>query len=128
MLLIAGVLWPLIWSGFALIYASTITWRLPPPAAIRMPACWRCLSPRRGSGVSTVWRRGRRLLSSAICVACSQALAERGIALQVAEAEDFSASVQLLTDYCAQQQVSHLFYNYQYEINERQRDAAVENG
>lgn len=54
------------------------------------------------------------------------ALAERGIALQVAEAADFSASVQLLADYCAQQQVSHLFYNYQYEINERQRDAAVE--
>ena len=46
--------------------------------------------------------------------------------LQVVEAEDFSASVQLLADYCAQQQVSHLFYNYQYEVNERQRDAAVE--
>jgi deoxyribodipyrimidine photolyase len=29
--------------------------------------------------------------------------------------------------FCQQHQVSHLFYNYQYEFNERQRDAAVEN-
>lgn len=126
MLLIAGVLWPLIWFGFALTYVSMTTWRLPPPVAIRMPACWRCLSPRRASGISTVWRRGRRHLSSAICVACSQLLPSEELRWQVAEAEDFSASVQLLADYCAQQQVSHLFYNYQYEINERQRDAAVE--
>lgn len=54
------------------------------------------------------------------------ALAERGIALQVAQATDFSASVALLARFCEEQQVSHLFYNYQYEINERQRDAAAE--
>ncbi|MFK3708283.1 deoxyribodipyrimidine photo-lyase [Klebsiella sp. NPDC088457] len=54
------------------------------------------------------------------------AMAERGIPLLVAEAADFAASVEYLAHYCAEQQVSHLFYNYQYEINERQRDAAVE--
>ena len=54
------------------------------------------------------------------------ALAERGIPLAVIEADDFAASSERLAEYCAQQQVSHLFYNYQYEINERQRDALVE--
>ncbi len=85
-----------------------------------------CLSPRRASGISTVWRRGRRLLSSAICVACSQPSPSEELRCRWRRRRIFSASVQLLTDYCAQQQVSHLFYNYQYEINERQRDAAVE--
>ncbi len=55
------------------------------------------------------------------------ALAERGIPLWVEEADDFTASVERLADFCQQHQVSHLFYNYQYEFNERQRDAAVEN-
>ena len=32
----------------------------------------------------------------------------------------------VLLSICRQRQVTHLFYNYQYEINERQRDAAVE--
>lgn len=55
------------------------------------------------------------------------ALAEKGIPLHVEQAEDFAASVKRLASFCGQQQVTHLFYNYQYEINERQRDAAVEN-
>ena len=55
------------------------------------------------------------------------ALAERGIPLWVEEAGDFTASVERLAHFCQQHQVSHLFYNYQYEFNERQRDAAVEN-
>ncbi|MBS0886546.1 deoxyribodipyrimidine photo-lyase, partial [Klebsiella variicola] len=55
------------------------------------------------------------------------ALAERGIPLWVEEADDFTASVERLAHFCQQHQVSHLFYNYQYEFNERQRDAAVEN-
>ncbi|ENZ8580302.1 TPA: deoxyribodipyrimidine photo-lyase [Klebsiella aerogenes] len=54
------------------------------------------------------------------------ALAERGIPLLVEEADDFAASIELLTRFCKQHQVSHLFYNYQYEFNERQRDAGVE--
>ncbi|MEN0613024.1 deoxyribodipyrimidine photo-lyase [Klebsiella indica] len=54
------------------------------------------------------------------------ALATRGIPLLIEHAEDFAASVNLLARICEQQQVTHLFYNYQYEINERQRDAAVE--
>lgn len=55
-----------------------------------------------------------------------QALAERGIPLIYREAADFAASVQTVIEICQQQQVSHLFYNYQYEFNERQRDAAIE--
>ncbi|EML2679570.1 deoxyribodipyrimidine photo-lyase [Klebsiella michiganensis] len=54
------------------------------------------------------------------------ALVEKGIPLQIEHAEDFTASVALLASICRQRQVTHLFYNYQYEINERQRDAAVE--
>lgn len=54
------------------------------------------------------------------------ALAEKGIPLQIEHAADFTASVALLARICRQRQVTHLFYNYQYEINERQRDAAVE--
>lgn len=58
--------------------------------------------------------------------ALQQALAERGIELLYREVDDFAASVQAVTEVCEQEQVSHLFYNYQYELNERQRDAAVE--
>lgn len=55
-----------------------------------------------------------------------QTLAEKGIALHTAECHDFSASVDVLKDFCQQHQVDRLFYNYQYEVNERQRDAAAE--
>lgn len=55
-----------------------------------------------------------------------QALAERGIPLIYREATDFAASVQTVVEVCEREQVSHLFYNYQYEFNERQRDAALE--
>ncbi|WBU48095.1 deoxyribodipyrimidine photo-lyase [Kosakonia pseudosacchari] len=54
------------------------------------------------------------------------ALAEKGIPLIYREAADFTDSVQTVVDVCEREQVSHLFYNYQYELNERQRDAAVE--
>jgi deoxyribodipyrimidine photo-lyase len=53
------------------------------------------------------------------------ALAEKGIPLQVEEAEILPPASSCWP-ICQQQQVSHLFYNYQYEFNERQRDAAVE--
>lgn len=58
--------------------------------------------------------------------ALQQALAERGIELIYREVDDFAASVQAVAEVCEQEQVSHLFYNYQYELNERQRDASVE--
>lgn len=125
MLLIAGVLWPhLVWfradlrihDNLALAAACRDPHARVLALFIATPGQWyqHGMAPRQAAFIV----RHLRSLQSA--------LAERGIALQVAEAEDFSASVQLLADYCAQQQVSHLFYNYQYEINERQRDAAVE--
>ncbi|QJT79845.1 deoxyribodipyrimidine photo-lyase [Kosakonia sp. MUSA4] len=58
--------------------------------------------------------------------ALQQALAEKGIPLLYREVDDFAACGQAIAEICASEQVSHLFYNYQYEFNERQRDAAVE--
>ncbi|SCB87660.1 deoxyribodipyrimidine photo-lyase [Kosakonia oryziphila] len=55
-----------------------------------------------------------------------QSLAEKGIPLLYREVDDFAACVQVLAQICASEQVSHLFYNSQYEFNERQRDGAVE--
>lgn len=58
--------------------------------------------------------------------ALQTALAEKGIPLLFDEVADFATSVETVKNVCAQHSVSRLFYNYQYEINERQRDVAVE--
>ncbi|MGL4725122.1 MAG: deoxyribodipyrimidine photo-lyase [Scandinavium sp.] len=58
--------------------------------------------------------------------ALQSGLAEKGIPLLFREVPDFTATVNELARFCAEQNVTHLFYNYQYEINERQRDARVE--
>lgn len=79
-----------------------------------------------GSGVNITAPRQAAFIASHL-QSLHAALAERGIPLWVEEADDFTASVERLADFCQQHQVSHLFYNYQYEFNERQRDAAVEN-
>lgn len=55
-----------------------------------------------------------------------QMLAERGIELVCHQCPDFTDSVSWLVDFCQQRQVSTLFYNRQYEINERQRDSQLE--
>jgi deoxyribodipyrimidine photo-lyase len=54
------------------------------------------------------------------------ALAQRGIELRVHEVGDFNGCAEYLKTFCEQQDIDALFYNYQYELNERQRDAAVE--
>ena len=58
--------------------------------------------------------------------ALRQALAEKNIPLIFEEADDFTASVETVKKVCLQYEVTDLFYNYQYEFNERQRDVAVE--
>lgn len=58
--------------------------------------------------------------------ALQAALAEKGIPLLFHEVADFAASVDTVKRVCLQYDVSRLFYNYQYEINERQRDVNVE--
>ncbi|HDS1150018.1 TPA: deoxyribodipyrimidine photo-lyase [Pluralibacter gergoviae] len=58
--------------------------------------------------------------------ALRRSLKERGIPLLFREADDFSASVNMLEQVCSELNVDNLFYNYQYEVNERQRDAQVE--
>jgi deoxyribodipyrimidine photo-lyase len=55
-----------------------------------------------------------------------QALAERGIELVYHQCHGFADSARWLVDFCQQRQVTALFYNRQYEINERQRDALLE--
>ncbi len=53
-------------------------------------------------------------------------LALKNIPLIFREVEDFAASVDEVKKVCDEHQVSQLFYNYQYEINERKRDALLE--
>lgn len=55
-----------------------------------------------------------------------QSLAQKGIELHLAECDDFSASVDRLREFCREHRVDRMFYNYQYEVNERQRDAEAE--
>lgn len=53
------------------------------------------------------------------------ALAERGIPLHYHQCDDFKDSITWLNDFCQQQPVDALFYNQQYELNERVRDEAL---
>jgi deoxyribodipyrimidine photo-lyase len=53
-------------------------------------------------------------------------LASKGIPLLFREVADFAASVNEIKQVCDEHQVDQLFYNYQYEINERARDAQIE--
>lgn len=55
-----------------------------------------------------------------------KSLAEKGIPLYLLQCDDFTASVGLLKAFCQKHNVDRLFYNYQYEVNERDRDAAAE--
>ncbi|CAI1595272.1 Deoxyribodipyrimidine photo-lyase [Serratia ficaria] len=50
------------------------------------------------------------------------ALAQKGIPLHCHQCDDFAAAVDWLADYCERRQVDALFYNRQYELNERRRD------
>ncbi|QHM76222.1 Deoxyribodipyrimidine photo-lyase [Mixta theicola] len=83
---------------------------------IATPAQWRQhnMAPRQAE---YIWRSLRQL---------QQSLAEKGIALHYHQCDDFAAAVSYLQDFCRQQRVDALFYNYQYEFNERERDAAAE--
>ena len=54
-------------------------------------------------------------------------LAEKGIPLIYKEVSDFAAQLKMLREVCQQNGVTHLFYNYQYELNERLRDRQLEN-
>ena len=53
-------------------------------------------------------------------------LAEKGIPLIYAQVSDFAAQSEKVQQICEQHQVTHLFYNYQYEFNEQQRDRQLE--
>ena len=55
-----------------------------------------------------------------------QALAEKGIPLIYEEVSDFAAQGEKVQQVCEQHNVTHLFYNYQYEFNEQQRDRQLE--
>lgn len=53
-------------------------------------------------------------------------LAEKGIPLIYDEESDFAAQSEKVQQVCDEHDVTHLFYNYQYEFNEQQRDRALE--
>ncbi|POU74986.1 deoxyribodipyrimidine photo-lyase [Leclercia sp. LSNIH6] len=55
-----------------------------------------------------------------------QQLADRGIPLLYAQVADFAAQGEKVAQLCAEHEVTHLFYNYQYELNEQQRDLQLE--
>lgn len=55
-----------------------------------------------------------------------QQLADKGIPLIYAQVSDFATQRQHVAQICAQHDVTHLFYNYQYEFNEQQRDRLLE--
>lgn len=56
-----------------------------------------------------------------------QGLAEKGIPLIYEEVSDFAAQSDKVQQVCDAHNVTHLFYNYQYEFNEQQRDRQLEN-
>ena len=56
-----------------------------------------------------------------------RSLGEKGIPLIYKEVSDFSAQLQAVQAICDEHDVTHLFYNYQYEFNEQQRDRQLEN-
>ncbi|OOC15194.1 deoxyribodipyrimidine photo-lyase [Dickeya dadantii] len=64
------------------------------------------------------------LLDNLRCL--QQALREKGIPLHYQQCDDFAAGVRWLADFCRARQVTRLFYNRQYEWNERQRDQQLE--
>ncbi len=53
-------------------------------------------------------------------------LAQKGIPLYYHECDNFADSVDWIIHYCIRQEVAVLFYNRQYELNERRRDEQVE--
>ena len=59
--------------------------------------------------------------------ALQQGLAEKGIPLIYEEVSDFAAQSDKVQQICDAHNVTHLFYNYQYEFNEQQRDRQLEN-
>jgi len=59
--------------------------------------------------------------------ALQQGLAEKGIPLIYEEVSDFAAQIDKVQQICDAHNVTHLFYNYQYEFNEQQRDRQLEN-
>lgn len=54
------------------------------------------------------------------------ALAQKGIALYQETSSDFAGAVESLMAFCKKHPVERVFYNYQYEVNERDRDVQAE--
>lgn len=61
----------------------------------------------------------RRLL------ALREELAEQGLTLNLIEVEDFDAIPGALKQLCSQHSITHLYFNAEYELDERKRDHAV---
>ncbi|WP_038499457.1 deoxyribodipyrimidine photo-lyase [Candidatus Palibaumannia cicadellinicola] len=56
----------------------------------------------------------------------AQELFLRRIALHYHQCADFAEQIDWLLNFCKREKVNKLFYNYEYELNERERDQALE--
>jgi deoxyribodipyrimidine photo-lyase len=58
-------------------------------------------------------------------ISLEQELFKLNITLHYHKCSDFLDSIDYLVYFCERNQINNLFYNYQYEINERKRDCLV---
>ncbi|PLK58929.1 deoxyribodipyrimidine photo-lyase [Candidatus Palibaumannia cicadellinicola] len=56
----------------------------------------------------------------------AQELSGRGIALYYHQCANFAEQIDWLLTFCQREKVNQLFYNYEYELNERKRDQELE--
>ena len=49
-------------------------------------------------------------------------LAQRGIQFQVIRLSDYASQIRWITDYCRRERVTDLYFNQEYQWNERMRD------
>ncbi len=83
-----------------MIYVSLITKHCMLPTTSLMLGFWRCLLPPRNNGIGMAPRQAALIHAS--LKQLQQALAQKGIPLYCHQCDDFAASIDWLTDYCAQ--------------------------
>lgn len=86
-------------------------------------AIW-CTAPKQWQQHAVAPRQLKFIYDSLLVL--RQELIELGIPLVILEADDFKAMTDTVITFCQQHQACRLFYNYQYEWNELQRDRAIE--
>lgn len=65
------------------------------------------------------------LICRTLPILASALQAQLGLQLQVWSAASYDDSIELISEYCRNQQVTHVFANYEYEVDEQTRDATL---